>query len=151
MRQFQCNLGVVWTQETLPAAGITNGIQHMQFINATLGFSGGNLGTFLRYGNPSGISLNNNEVPEGFELKQNYPNPFNPSTKINFSIPKASNVSLKIYDALGKEIYTLVNEFKAAGNYSYEFNVPSDITSGVYFYTLSSENFTSTKKLTLVK
>ena len=145
------NLGVVWTQETLPAAGITNGIQHMQFINATLGFSGGNLGTFLRYGNPSGISLNNNEVPEGFELKQNYPNPFNPSTKINFSIPKASNVSLKIYDALGKEIYTLVNEFKAAGNYSYEFNVPSDITSGVYFYTLSSENFTSTKKLTLVK
>ncbi len=145
------NLGVVWTQETLPAAGITNGLQHMQFLSATLGYAGGNLGSFFRFGNPSGITLNNNEVPEGFELKQNYPNPFNPSTKINFSIPKASNVTLKIYDAIGKEIYTLVNEFKAAGNYSYEFNVPSDMTSGVYFYTLSSDNFTSTKKLTLVK
>jgi len=145
------DLGATWVQETLPSQAVTNGFQHMQFINSTLGFAGGNAGTFFRYGNPSSISMINNGMPSEYTLEQNYPNPFNPTTKINFSIPEASNVTLKVYDALGKEITTLVNGFKSAGNYSYDFTASSNLTSGVYFYTLSANNFVSTKKLTLIK
>ena len=145
------NLGAVWTSETLPAAGQTNGLQDMEFLSSTLGFAGGNAGTFMRYGNPSGITPVNSEIPNQYILEQNYPNPFNPSTTINFSIPSSSNVTLKIYNTLGKEVVTLVDGFKNAGNYSVDFNASSDLTSGMYFYTLSSDNFTATKKLMLVK
>lgn len=145
------NLGAVWTTEALPPAGVTNGIQHMQFLSGTLGFAGGNAGIFMRFGNPSAITNLNLEIPDKYNLDQNYPNPFNPSTTINFSIPKSSEVSLKIYDALGKEVATLVNEFKSAGTYSYNFNETAGLTSGVYFYTLSAGDFVNTKKLMLVK
>jgi hypothetical protein len=145
------NLGTVWTQETLPSQGATNGLQHIQFLNATLGFAGGNAGTFLRFGNPSGISNINSEIPSQYKLEQNYPNPFNPSTKINFSIPTSSNVSLRVYDALGKEVAVLVDEFLAAGSYSTNFIAASNLTTGVYFYTLTSGDFTNTKKLMLLK
>ncbi|MEO8664723.1 MAG: T9SS type A sorting domain-containing protein, partial [Ignavibacteria bacterium] len=131
--------------------GQANGIQHMQFLSSLLGFAGGNLGVFMRYGNPSGISPVNSEIPSGYRLEQNYPNPFNPSTTINFSIPTSSNVTLKVYDALGQEVGTLVDEFKSAGNYSANFTAASALTSGIYFYTLTSDNFTATKKLMLVK
>ncbi len=144
------NNGTSWTQETLPSQGTANGLQHVEFISSTLGFAGGNAGSFFRYGNPSGINLANNEVPSGYKLEQNYPNPFNPTTNINFSISSASNVSLKVYDAMGREVSTLVNEFKNTGNYSYEFNA-SDFASGIYYYTLTAGNFTQTKKLTLLK
>ncbi|MBK8554075.1 MAG: T9SS type A sorting domain-containing protein [Ignavibacteria bacterium] len=93
----------------------------------------------------------NSFVPTEFSLAQNYPNPFNPSTTINFSIPTSSEVSLKVYDALGKEVASLVNEFKNAGNYSVNFVAASSLTSGVYYYTISAGNFTATKKLMLVK
>lgn len=89
-------------------------------------------------------------IPANYELSQNYPNPFNPSTKINFSIPKDQRVSLKIYDMLGKETATIVNEYKAAGFYTVEFNA-SNLTSGIYFYVLRGDNFTQTKKMTLIK
>ena len=145
------NLGAAWTAETLPAQGQTNGLQDMEFLSSTLGFAGGNLGTFLRYGNPSGITQLNSEIPVQYNLEQNYPNPFNPTTTINFSIPTSSKVTLKIYNTLGKEVATLVDGFKYAGNYSFEFNASSDLTSGMYFYTLTSDNFTATKKLMLVK
>lgn len=145
------NLGASWTAETLPAAGQTNGIQHMQFLSSTLGFAGGNLGTFMRYGNPSGISTVSSEIPSQYSLEQNYPNPFNPTTTINFSIPTSSKVSLKIYNTLGKEVATLVDGFRNAGSYSIDFTAASDLTSGMYFYTLTSDNFTATKKLMLVK
>jgi hypothetical protein len=89
-------------------------------------------------------------IPSKFVLYQNYPNPFNPSTIINYSIPKASFVTLKIYDVLGKEIATLVNEIKSAGNYSVSFN-GSNLPSGVYFYRMQLGSFVSTKKLLLLK
>ncbi|QQS37773.1 MAG: T9SS type A sorting domain-containing protein [Ignavibacteriales bacterium] len=89
-------------------------------------------------------------MPAVFELAQNYPNPFNPSTFISYSIPVKSNVTLKIFDVLGNEIKTLVNESKDAGNYTINFNA-SDLSSGVYFYTINAANYTQTKKMTLIK
>lgn len=87
---------------------------------------------------------------EGFNLKQNYPNPFNPTTTINYSIPKASNVQLKIYDVLGKEVATLVNEGKIAGSYSVNFDA-SMLSSGIYFYSLKSDNLYQVKRMILLK
>ncbi|RJP61180.1 MAG: T9SS C-terminal target domain-containing protein [Ignavibacteriales bacterium] len=85
-----------------------------------------------------------------FELKQNYPNPFNPSTVISYSIPQNAFVTLKVYNILGNEVSTLVNEQKAAGNYSVTFNA-SQLSTGIYFYTLQSGNYSETKKLILMK
>ncbi len=89
-------------------------------------------------------------IPERFILYQNYPNPFNPSTTIKFSIPQASFVTLKIYDILGREVTSLVNEEKPAGNYNVEFR-GSNISSGVYFYRLQAGSFTETKKFILMR
>jgi hypothetical protein len=89
-------------------------------------------------------------IPTKFDLSQNYPNPFNPSTKISFDLPVDGKVSFKIYDMSGKELMTLVNEVKTAGYYSVSFNA-SSLSSGVYFYSLSADNFTATKKMMLIK
>jgi len=98
------------------------------------------------------------EVPTDFKLYQNYPNPFNPSTKIKFVIPRSSFVNLKVYNVLGKEAATLVNEERSAGNYEVEFS-GTDLPSGVYFYKLqagspsagSGQSFVETKKMVLMK
>ncbi len=96
-------------------------------------------------------SVNESEVlPADFKLEQNYPNPFNPSTIINFSVPEASTVSLKIYDVLGREAATLVNKEMNAGRYHFTWNA-SQFASGVYYYTLKAGNKTATKKLMLLK
>ena len=89
-------------------------------------------------------------IPNNYELSQNYPNPFNPSTKINYSIPANSKVSLIVYDILGREIKTLVNEFQSAGRYSIEFNAKG-LASGIYFYRLTSGQFSETQKLILLR
>jgi len=83
-------------------------------------------------------------------LKQNFPNPFNPTTIIKFAIPTSGLVTLKVYNVLGKEVATLVNEVKVAGEYSADFNA-SNLTTGVYFYKLTSGNFSEVKKMMLVK
>jgi len=88
--------------------------------------------------------------PEKFELYQNYPNPFNPTTTIEYALPKAGNVTLKIYDAIGKEVVTLVNEAKEAGYYSERFDA-SKLSSGLYFYSLRAGKFIETKKMLLMK
>ena len=92
----------------------------------------------------------NVELIADFSLSQNYPNPFNPSTVIRYQIPELSNVSLKVYDILGREVVTLVNEQKATGNYEVKFD-GSKLASGVYIYQLNAGNFTQTKKLSLMK
>jgi len=89
-------------------------------------------------------------LPVSFNLSQNYPNPFNPSTIINYQIAKPGEVSLKIYDMLGKEITTLVNEVKSAGSYDVKFNA-SNLSSGIYLYTLKTDNYSQSKKMILVK
>jgi hypothetical protein len=90
------------------------------------------------------------ELPKKYNLSQNYPNPFNPMTKINFALPKQGFVTLKIYDITGREIKTLVNEFKQAGYYTVDFN-GSSLASGVYFYRIQSGDFVMTKRMVLVK
>ncbi|HPN39002.1 MAG TPA: T9SS type A sorting domain-containing protein [Melioribacteraceae bacterium] len=97
-----------------------------------------------------GVETANNEIPTVYNLAQNYPNPFNPSTTINFSVPKAGLVTLKVYNLLGQEVAELVNEQLGAGNYDVNFNA-SSLTSGVYFYTITSDNFVATKKMMLIK
>ncbi len=90
------------------------------------------------------------EIPKVFALDQNYPNPFNPSTTILFSIPQRGNVSLKIYDVLGNEVATLVNDEKPAGMYEVEFDA-SQLSSGVYFYRIITDSFIQTKKMILIR
>ncbi|NWG27485.1 MAG: T9SS type A sorting domain-containing protein [Ignavibacteriaceae bacterium] len=85
-----------------------------------------------------------------YSLSQNYPNPFNPTTTINYSIKTTGLVTLKVYDMLGVEVASLVNENQEAGNYSVTFNA-SELPSGIYFYTLTSGNFIVTKKLILLR
>ena len=85
-----------------------------------------------------------------YSLSNNYPNPFNPSTTIKYQIPELSFVTLKVYDVLGNEIATLVNEEKPIGNYEIVFNA-TDLTSGVYFYQLQAGSFVETKKMILMK
>ena len=93
---------------------------------------------------------NRNIRVETYRLEQNYPNPFNPTTNITYVLPKAENVSLKVYDVLGREVATLVNEVKPAGAYTVPFNA-SNLASGVYFYKLQAGSFVQTKKMMLVK
>jgi photosystem II stability/assembly factor-like uncharacterized protein len=96
------------------------------------------------------------EIPKSFSLEQNYPNPFNPTTKIKFDIPKVNNavqnidVSLKVYDVTGREIMTLVNEKLQTGSYEYNFEA-NGLSSGAYFYKLTAGDFSSVKKLVLVR
>ncbi|HCV44437.1 MAG TPA: hypothetical protein DGH68_13195 [Bacteroidetes bacterium] len=89
-------------------------------------------------------------TPECIELLQNYPNPFNPTTTLSFSLPSSSFVTLKVYDVLGREVTTLINETRAAGRYSVEWN-SSNITSGTYFYRLSAGTKTEFKKMVLIR
>jgi hypothetical protein len=97
-----------------------------------------------------GISQNGNNIPEKFVLEQNYPNPFNPSTSIKFSVPQNGFITLKVYDIMGREVASLINNEMTAGNYTADFNA-SGLGSGVYFYKLTSNGFTDTKKMILVK
>ncbi len=98
------------------------------------------------------VQSEENEIAEitTYELLQNYPNPFNPATTINYQIPEAGKVTLKIYNILGKEIATLVNEIQSAGNYKVNFNA-SNLPSGVYFYKIDAGKFSNTRKMMLVK
>jgi methionine-rich copper-binding protein CopC len=103
-----------------------------------------------------GINQTSTEIPEKFDMSQNYPNPFNPTTKIDFAVPKTSNVSLVIYDISGREIKTLIkNEPMMAGKYTVDWNsignTGSMVSSGVYFYRIMSEGTAITKKMMLIK
>jgi hypothetical protein len=94
----------------------------------------------------------NVETPQEFRLAQNYPNPFNPSTVISYQLPMDGNVTLKVYDMLGKEVTTLVNEFQRAASYNYQFSINNlQLSSGVYYYRLQSGNFVETKKFIVMK
>jgi hypothetical protein len=89
-------------------------------------------------------------IPGKFELSQNYPNPFNPVTNINFDLPESGFVTLKVYDMLGKEVKTLVNGMQNAGYYTVSFDA-SQLSSGVYFYRLNANGFSSLKRLVVLK
>lgn len=90
------------------------------------------------------------DLPVGYSLEQNYPNPFNPNTKIQFSINDTQPITLKVFDILGNEVATLVNQELTAGSYQYDFDA-SNLSSGVYYYKLQAGNFTETKKMILMR
>jgi hypothetical protein len=99
------------------------------------------------------LSVAEGNSPNEFELHQNFPNPFNPATTIQFSIPVGTGHApslLKVYDVLGRDVATLVNEVKPAGTYTVHFDAPN-LSSGVYYYRLSAGSFTATRKMLLTK
>jgi hypothetical protein len=97
-----------------------------------------------------GIQNINTETPSKYSLSQNYPNPFNPMTNVKFSIVKAGDVKIVVYDIQGREVQTLVNERLGAGTYEVRFD-GSGLTSGVYFYKMVTDGFTETKRMLLIK
>lgn len=99
---------------------------------------------------PTDVDENPQQLVNEFDLLQNYPNPFNPSTVINYQISKSNRVTLKVYDIIGNEIATLVNNHQPAGKYSVEFNA-SNLPSGIYLYRLEAGDFVQTRKMTLIK
>ena len=132
------------------AAGVT--LHADRAITGTYTLLNGNLnlnGHTFTYG--TFVSVEDDlEQPKEFALSQNYPNPFNPTTSISFSIPQSSFVTLKVYDVIGNEIVSLVNEQKDAGNYKFNFDA-SKLSTGVYLYRLSADNSVISKKMILIK
>lgn len=104
----------------------------------------------IKYSQISGVQPLSNEIPDGFELYQNYPNPFNQLTIINYQLPTESDVSLTIFDVMGREVESLVNERQRAGTYQIDFDA-SSVSSGIYFYKLKAGELSETRKLSLVK
>lgn len=144
---------------TLPSS--SNGTT-VEFYFTYLTSSGGSVqeptsGTYkFSYGSYNISNLtsvkNDGEIPSQFYLSQNYPNPFNPSTVISYRLSVSSKVSLKVYDLLGREVETLVNEIQLPGSYNSQFSIRnSQLSSGVYFYRLQAGDFSETKKMMLIK
>lgn len=96
------------------------------------------------------VSDNNNSVPTEYSISQNYPNPFNPTTSISYSLPEVAFVKIKVFDILGREVSTLVNGEQSAGTHSIKFDA-SKLSSGIYFYSIETPNYTNIKKMMLVK
>jgi len=104
----------------------------------------------LRFGNPNAINNNGSGIPSAYKLEQNYPNPFNPATKINFELPKTSKITLTVYDAAGRLVKNLYDGFLSAGKFSTDFD-GNNLSSGIYFYSLTTDEFKETKKMVLAK
>jgi uncharacterized delta-60 repeat protein len=104
----------------------------------------------IKYTPLNGIQILGGEIPASYSLSQNYPNPFNPVTNINFSVPKSGNVRLAVYDIMGREVASPVNEYLQAGSYKYDFDA-SGLSSGTYFYRMTTNDFSEVKKMILVK
>ncbi|MBL7129660.1 MAG: T9SS type A sorting domain-containing protein [Ignavibacteria bacterium] len=142
------NSGTNWV---LQPSGTTNDLFGVSFTNANTGTVVGAEGIILRTIN-GGVKVINIStiVPSKYLLEQNFPNPFNPITNIRFDIPKSNHVKIIIYNALGKELTTLVNEKLGAGSYEVDWN-GSDYPSGVYFYKLTTNEFSDVKKMIMIK
>ncbi len=121
------------------------------FVDSIHGWAVGDNGVIQKYNREIiGIQGNQNYMISGYELSQNYPNPFNQSTIIEFFLPKFSRVTITVYDVAGRELKTIADEFMPAGSNRILFN-PEGFASGIYFYKLSSRDFSETKKLVIVK
>ena len=144
------NNGVNWITQT---TGTSIDFYDMQFLNQNVGFAVGQNGSIYRTSNggePIGINVISNEVPDRFSLSQNYPNPFNPVTKFKFQVSESSPVEISIYNSEGKQIEILLNRNLSPGYYEAEWDGTA-YSSGVYFYRFKSNVFTETKKMILIK
>jgi len=125
----------------------------LYFIDQNTGFAGGGEGKIWKTtnaGGPIGIRQISNNIPESYSLSQNFPNPFNPSTKIRFDVSKSGNVNISVYDVLGKEIATLVNQQLTTGTYETGWDA-TKFSSGIYYYRIIAEKYTETRKMVLIK
>lgn len=151
--------GNTWTIDTGDLSGKLKALH----IKDNYGWAVGDNGLILRTTDVGTVWIEDEPTqPTEFILEQNYPNPFNPSTEISYQLPVGSNVILKVYDILGNEIATLVDEYKPAGRYEVEFSIYSDegrnlpagrqgLSSGIYFYQLKAGEYASVKKMILIK
>ncbi|MHB8335839.1 MAG: T9SS type A sorting domain-containing protein [Ignavibacteriaceae bacterium] len=147
------NNGASWTSDS---TGLSNNWGYSDanalIVSGTNLFAGNDRGVWRRPLSEmiTGVKEEQNNLPSNFTLEQNYPNPFNPTTTINYSVSKTSMVTIKVYDILGNEVASLMNEERPAGRYSVNFNA-SKLASGVYFYRMQAGSFVETKKLILMK
>jgi photosystem II stability/assembly factor-like uncharacterized protein len=145
------NGGATWTRQL---ANTWNQLYAVRFVDANNGWVVGDNGTILRTtSGGSAVSVRDNQpttAPSDFALSQNYPNPFNPTTTIRFELPKESHVTLRIYNMLGQQVMNVVDDRRAAGKYELRIDA-SHLASGVYFYRLLAGDFSSMKKLILLK
>jgi hypothetical protein len=149
-----------YTQFSATFNYLTNDIPDTCFIHFRISGSDvlqpyGNVGSYfllddLAFSGSTAVDKPNTVKPEAFLLSQNYPNPFNPSTSIQFSLQKGSHVILRVFNILGKEVATLVNGYRETGQYVEKFDAAT-LSSGVYFYRLDTEGYTSMKQMLLVK
>jgi photosystem II stability/assembly factor-like uncharacterized protein len=144
------NGGEDWVEQE---SGVTENLFSVCFVDSNTGWAVGGGGTILKT-TTGGTSFveeeETDEIPTNYSLSQNYPNPFNPNTTINYQIPELSLVMIKVYDVLGNEVKTLVNEEKQTGTYEITWYVEG-LPSGVYFYRLQAGDFVETKKMVLMK
>ncbi len=143
------NAGDSWT---IQQTALNEFLYGIAFTSPNEGFACSWSGKILKTTNGGTITsiTDPNFIAQGYSLNQNYPNPFNPSTNIEFNIPKLSNVSMVVYDFLGREVRSLVSEQLSAGSYSVSFN-GADLSSGVYYYKLNTGDFSQTRKMLLIK
>jgi photosystem II stability/assembly factor-like uncharacterized protein len=142
--------GSSWVEQPISSGPPLHAIS---FIDENIGVAVGDAGVIFatRNGGVTPVEVaRDGELPTRMELEQNYPNPFNPSTTIRYELPHASRVSLKVYNTLGQEVATLVNETKPAGVFTVQFDA-GRLASGVYFYRLQAETFVETKKLVVLR
>ena len=123
------------------------------FIDEQNGWVAGDGGNILKTnnGNTTNVALSNSQFPKDFTLSQNYPNPFNPSTTISWQSPISGWHTIKLFDVLGREIETIVEDYYETGAHSTLYIVNSSLPSGVYFYQLKAGDFIQTKKMILLK
>jgi hypothetical protein len=146
---YTIDSGRIWRDFDTPDS---SRIYDVQFTDIRNGFAVGDNGVILKY-NSTIINVpnkNQNIIPTENILYQNYPNPFNPNSKINFQISKLNHVKLVVYDVLGREIITLINEQLEPGIHEVGFD-GTDLSGGLYFYTLIAGDFFETKKMVLIK
>jgi hypothetical protein len=154
--------GITWVVQKnfIGSSGASIGLKGVYFIDANNGTAVGDCGAILRTTN-GGVTFFEEkkvvELPTEFILSQNYPNPFNPSTKIQYSVPQSSSVVIKVFDILGNEIQTLVNDEKPAGTYEITWHA-TNLPSGLYFYQLKvypanggAGSYSETKKMILIR
>jgi photosystem II stability/assembly factor-like uncharacterized protein len=142
--------GATWELKNI---GTKHNLISICFVDEQNGWISGDNGSILATTNGGATFIEEykfNNIPTDYYLSNNYPNPFNPTTTINYHIPELNFVTIKVYDVLGNEVATLINEEKPSGNYEIEFNA-TGLPSGVYFYRLQAGSYVETKKMVLMK
>ena len=140
----------VSTIDTMYLTGLTGGVTYRFALSAIDLSNNESILSDTVSGRTTGVSQRSSTIPSSYALEQNYPNPFNPSTSIQFDLPRTGFTTLKIYNLLGQEIATLLNEIKPSGSYIVQWNA-LNMTSGMYFYKLTSGEFSQVKKMQFIK